>query len=337
MGKKKDLTASEKARIVQLLHDGSSSLEISKLLSRDHRTVKKLIENVNKKRQYAPRKGVKTITARDRRKLKMIVTKNPLLTSSEVFAKAGILDVKRDQRCRILRTLGNFRKAVCRPPLNETHKKKRLSWAKENLKTDFSTVIFTDESRVTLDGPDGWCKGWVFQEREPPSRMRRQQGGGGIMIWAGIVNDKVIGPFKVDDGVKLNSASYCQLLDETFFTWYKSQNRIFKRNSIFMQDNAPSHASKYTTKFLAKKGFSGKKLMSWPSSSPDLNPIENLWALVKRELYQGGKQYSSKAELWKAIQNKTAAIKPATIKSLTGSMDKRLVSMLENKGGYVNM
>lgn len=61
----------------------------------------------------------------------------------------------------------------------------------------FGTVIFTDESRVTLDGPDGWSKGWIFRDREPPSRLRRQQGGGGIMIWAGIVNDQVIGPYKL--------------------------------------------------------------------------------------------------------------------------------------------
>lgn len=104
-----------------------------------------------------------------------------------------------------------------------------------------------------------------------------------------------------------------------------------------MQDNAPSHASKYTTEFLARKGFSGTKMTSWPSSSPDLNPIENLWALVKRELYQGGKQYRGKDELWKAIESKTSAIQRATIKSLTSSMDKRLVSVLENKGGYVRM
>ena len=42
----------------------------------------------------------------------------------------------------------------------------------------------------------------------PPEILRRQQGGGGIMIWAGIVNDRIIGPFKVDDGVKMNSANY---------------------------------------------------------------------------------------------------------------------------------
>ena len=84
------------------------------------------------------------------------------------------------------------------------------------MKTDFSKVVFTDESRVTLDGPDGWSKGWVLQDRKAPVSKRQQQGRGSIMIWAGIYGDKPIGPYKVDDGVKLTSQSYCQFLDKTF-------------------------------------------------------------------------------------------------------------------------
>ena len=47
------------------------------------------------------------------------------------------------------------------------------------MKLDFSNVVFTDESRVTLDGPDGWRRGWVINENRPPGIIRRQQGVGG--------------------------------------------------------------------------------------------------------------------------------------------------------------
>ena len=337
MGRKKDLSATEKKEIVQLLARGKTTLEISKILRRDHRTVKNAMEDVNKKRVRSKGKGFKNISDRDNRKLKQIITKHPLLSSAEVFDKAGISGVKRDKRCRILQTMSTVKKSVGRPPLNKTHKQKRLDWARENLKTDFSKVIFTDESRVTLDGPDGWSKGWVLCDKEAPPRLRRQQGGGGIMIWAGIVDDKVIGPFKVDEGVKLNSDNYCALLEGTFFKWYKSQSRKLKKDCVFMQDNAPSHASRSTSDFLARKGLTGSKLMKWPSSSPDLNPIENMWALVKRELYSGGKQYSNKSDLWEAIKKATQSIKPETVKSLTNSMDDRLFKIIDKKGGYINM
>ena len=58
------------------------------------------------------------------------------------------------------------------------------------MKTDMKCVLFTDESRASLDGPDGcWSKGWVFRGDQCPARIRRQQGGGGVMIWAGIAGD----------------------------------------------------------------------------------------------------------------------------------------------------
>ena len=39
-----------------------------------------------------------------------------------------------------------------------------------------------------------------------------------------------------------------------------------------------SHASKWITEFLAKHNFKGNQLKQWPSNSPDLNPIENLFS-----------------------------------------------------------
>ena len=66
------------------------------------------------------------------------------------------------------------------------------------MKTDFRNVLFTDECRATLDGPDGWSSGWILHGRQPGVRIRRQQGGGGVMFWAGIKGDTIIGPFKVE-------------------------------------------------------------------------------------------------------------------------------------------
>ena len=61
-----------------------------------------------------------------------------------------------------------------------------------------------------------------------------------------IHSDKLIGPYKVDDGVKLTSQSYCEFFDKTFFKWYKSQSRSLKAKCVFMHDNAPSHAANAT-------------------------------------------------------------------------------------------
>ena len=64
-----------------------------------------------------------------------------------------------------------------------------------------------------------------------------------------------------------------------------------------MHDNAPSHAVKLTSDFLATASFKCDKLMTWPAYSPDLNPIKNMWAMLKRRIYESGRQFSSKEEL----------------------------------------
>lgn len=47
------------------------------------------------------------------------------------------------------------------PPLNKKHKQKCQERAKQYTKTDFSKDLWTDEMRVTLDGPGGWACGWT--------------------------------------------------------------------------------------------------------------------------------------------------------------------------------
>lgn len=77
--------------------------------------------------------------------------------------------------------------------------------------------------------------------------------------------------------------------------------------------------------------------MICPPASPYLNPIENLWSIVKRKLYEAGKQYHSKNELKEAIKECCKTISSETIKNLTTSMDKRLVKIIESHGVYINM
>ena len=80
------------------------------------------------------------------------------------------------------------------------------------MKTNFENVLFTDEFQATLDGPDGWMSGWLLNGTKPQSKIRRQQGSGGVMIWAGIINNQIVGPFCVPDGVQMCAKLYVDFL-----------------------------------------------------------------------------------------------------------------------------
>ncbi len=61
-----------------------------------------------------------------------------------------------------------------------------------------------------------------------------------------------------------------------------SAEQLFKdADFIFQQDLAPAHTAKSTKSWLNDHGVG---VLDWPANLPDLNPIENLWSIVKRKM-----------------------------------------------------
>ena len=56
---------------------------------------------------------------------------------------------------------------------------------------------------------------------------------------------------------------------------------IMPSNWIYQQDNSSVHAAPIVKKWFKDHNFN---LLDWPPQSPDLSPIENLWAIIKRQL-----------------------------------------------------
>lgn len=216
MGRKSDLSVKEREHVTKALAIGKSTLQIAKDMQRDHRTIKTLVAASHHERKKRVQPKFRKLTERQLRQIHRQVVKTPLATSLQIFEACDMPKVCRATRCKALRKVASVKKAPKNLPLKQKHKSKRAEWAKKYMKVDFTQVIFTDECLATLDGPDGWVRGWVSLDHSPPVRMACQQAGGGVMFWAAIIGDTLIGPFRVEDGVKINATTYSAYLNKHF-------------------------------------------------------------------------------------------------------------------------
>ena len=152
----------------------------------------------------------------------------------------------------IFSRLAKCGKANIRHPLKDKHKKKRPAWAQKYMKLPFKYVLFTNECRASLDGPNCWPRGWFSVEHGRP-HLRCQQGGSSDIFWVGIVGNELVGPFRVEDGIKMTAIVYIDFLKKNFDPWHKSKNLAFCKKFVFMHDNAPLHAAQLS--YLNKVGW----------------------------------------------------------------------------------
>ncbi len=97
---------------------------------------------------------------------------------------------------------------------------------------------------------------------------------------------------------------------------------------IFQQDLAPAHTANGTKRWFNDHGVT---VLDRAENSPDLNPIENLWSIVKRKMSEI--RPNNAEDLKAAIKAAWASITPEQCHSLIASMPCRIDAVFHAKGG----
>ena len=160
-GKKSDLTVQEKESITRELSKRSRTLKIAKVLRRDHRTIKKYVAASHRGRKKRVQREFSKLSDRLLRQIHRQVVQTPFASSRQIFDTCDMPKLSCVTRLKALREVALVKKSMRRPPFKQQHKDRRIQWAKKCMETDFSSVIFADACRGTLDGPDGWARGWI--------------------------------------------------------------------------------------------------------------------------------------------------------------------------------
>jgi hypothetical protein len=104
------------------------------------------------------------------------------------------------------------------------------------------------------------------------------------------------------------SENYINLLQDCLIPFSHDQ---FPDGFIFQQDNAPCNKAKRTL-----DQSEGIRIIVWPSLSPDLNPMENLWGILVKKVYYNGKQYDNVIDLENAINQSWEEIETEALTKL---------------------
>lgn len=274
-----------------------------------------------------PQRGLtRTTTVREDRAIVALFLGAPSLTlraGQRRLADRGIRVSLNTLRQRLREQDVAFRSTRPKPLLTPLHVQRRLQWAHTHADRDWGHVIFSDES--TFMAIDVRRRAWSV--RGQPVVVRRVKHPLKIHVW-GCMSRNGFGRLCVFSETLTAERLlriYQRCLLPSAERWYGADPAAW----ILQEDNDPKHRSRLSTHWKTEQGIT---TLPWPSQSPDANPIENVWSLMKLKLR--GKRIPTRAALCRQIRAVWRSLPTRYAETLVDSMPRRCRAIISNNGDW---
>ena len=204
------------------------------------------------------------------------------------------------------------------------HQNLRLNWCERHLiETCFPDLFFSDESTFYLDNPVG--ARWV---KDKENYIHAKNKGRKVGAWAAISSRGKTSLYLYEHN--MNTQNYLKVLEEAIEEM--KELRDISRDVLFLQiDNARYHWSIEALEFYYENNI---KIIDWPPYSTDLNPIENIWAIMKRKI--AGKTFTTINSLKNELYTIWRELDDEMIMKTWMSIYNRMNDWIEGKGCLTN-
>lgn len=219
--------------------------------------------------------------------------------------------------------------------LTARHLQNRLNWtlAHRQWRQEWERVVFSDECRFVVNSIDNRVRVWRPRDQRFNNRYVLQQDAWpaqSVMLWGAFIGNRMLGPVFFDlqpgRGGGVTSQRYInQVLQPVVVPFFARRRRC-----LFQQDNAPAHSARATQQFLRQRNI---PVMEWPAKSPDMNPIEHVWAFLKTRINRLPNRPANAAELRDELRRQWGRVPAAFKNRLVNSMPNRCQLVIQNAGG----
>jgi transposase len=205
--------------------------------------------------------------------------------------------------------------------LSKKDRLNRLKWAEKYYYFNWKRVIFSDETSIwnIQYNRKTWTKKGENNVNGTPKYSFKKNIWGCINIYTGF-------DIFIFSGI-MDSVKYIDILQQNLLKNIETDNQYF----IFQDDNDPKHRAKITEKWKEENNIIS---LEFPPYSPDLNPIENVWSIIKE--YLSKYIILDENDLIFLINQAYKKIDYKIIKNLIYSMPNRIKQVIERKGDYTD-